>query len=225
MERQTIILTLTISLMVTTLTMIVLLVTNSIFSSNKAEAQKTTVSVTQVTVGGGNNTHPFFGYNPQLVQIKAGSSIVWRAPSSGSPPLEPHTITFVFNPKTMATPDAPFAVPSSTQFMPLPPGANSKPNIVPGGKNGMNTVIVNNAMSYLPALVNAAGNAKIFPQNGNLTISGNEQYINSGWLVPNGGEKLFPGSSHTFTATFQKPGTYSYTCTLHPWMAGKVVVK
>ena len=36
----------------------------------------------------------------------------------------------------MAGPDAPFAVPSSTQFMPLPPDANSKPNIVPGVNNG-----------------------------------------------------------------------------------------
>jgi len=217
------VLILTIALTVATLT--VLLVTNSISSSLKVEAQKSPTSVTQVIVGGGNNTHPFFGYSPQLVQINAGSSIVWKAPSSGAPSLEPHTITFVFNPKTMAGPDAPFAVPSSTQFMPLPPGANSKPNIVPGGKNGMNTVIVSNAMSYLPALIDATGNAKIFPPNGNLTITGNEQYVNSGWLVPNGGEKLFPGSSHTFTATFQNPGTYAYTCTLHPWMEGKVVVK
>lgn len=225
MQRQTIILTLTISLMAATLTMTVLLATNSILSSNKAEAQKTTASVTQVTVGGGNNTYPFFGYSPQLVQIKAGSGIVWRAPSFGSAPLEPHTITFVFNPKTMSGPDAPFAVPGSTQFVPLPQGANSKPNVVTGGKDGMNTVIINNAMSFLPAIVDAAGNAKTFSQNGNLTITGNEQYVNSGWLIPNGGEKLFPGSSHTFTATFQKPGTYSYTCTLHPWMAGKVVVR
>jgi len=220
MERQTIILT--ISLTVATLT--VLLVTNSILYSYKAEAQKT-ASVTQVIVGGGNNTHPFFGYSPQLVQINARSSIVWKAPSSGAPPLEPHTVTFVNNPNTMAGPDAPFAVPSSTQFMPLPPGANSKPNIVPGGKNGINTVIVNNAMSYLPALIDTGGNTKTFPPNGNLTLTGNEQYVNSGWLVPNGGEKLFPGSSHTFTATFEKPGSYSYTCTLHPWMVGKVLVK
>lgn len=205
--------------------MATVVISNSVLFNYKTEAQQTAGSVTQVTVGGGNYTHPFFGYSPQLVQIKAGGSIVWKAPSSGTTPPEPHTITFVINPKTMAGPDSPFAVPSSTQFMPLPPGANSKPNIVPGGKNGMNTVIVSNAMSYLPALVDAAGNAKTFPPNGNLTITGNEQYVNSGWLVPMGGEQIFPGSSHTFTATFQKPGTYGYTCTLHPWMTGKVVVK
>jgi len=194
---------------------------SSISFNYGAKAQQTVA--TQVLVGGGNNTHPFFGYSPQQVQIKAGGRVVWSAPSNAPP--EPHTVTFVFNNKTMAGPDAPFAVPSSTQFMPLPPGANSKPNIVPGGQNGMNTVIVSNAMSYDPALIDATGNAKTFSPNGNLIITGNEQYVNSGWLVPKGGEQIFPHSSHTFTATFQKPGTYSYTCTLHPWMAGKVVVK
>ena len=194
----------------------------SILFNYEAEAPQT--AATQLLVGGGNNTYPFFGYSPQQVQIKAGGSVVWKAPTSNAPP-EPHTVTFVFNNKTTAGPEAPFAVPSSTQFMPLPPGANSKPNIVPGGQNGMNTVIVSNAMSYDPAWVDATGNAKTLPPNGNLTINGNEQYVNSGWLVPKGGEQIFPGSSHTFTATFQKAGTYSYTCTLHPWMAGQVVVK
>jgi len=74
----------------------------------------------------------------------------------------------------------PFAVPDSTKFMPLPPTANCKPNIVLGGKDGMNSVIVSNAMSYSPALIDASGNAKTFPPNGNLTLTGNEQYVNSG---------------------------------------------
>jgi len=152
-----------------------------------------------------------------------GGSVVWSAPINA--PLEPHTVSFVINPKTMTTSDAPFAVQSSTQFMPLPPGANSKPNIVPGGKNGMNTTIVNNAMVYLPATVDGSGNAKTFPPNGNLTLTGTEQYLNSGWILPKGAEHIFPGSSNTFTVMFSKAGTYSYTCILHPWMAGTVVVK
>jgi plastocyanin len=217
MKRKTIILT--TSLMVATLT--VLLATNTIPFSYKADAQQSASN--HVAVGGGNNTHPFYGYSPQQIEIKAGSSVVWSAPANA--PLEPHTVSFVINPKTMAAPDAPFLVPTSTQFVPLPPGANSKPNIVPGSKNGMNTVIINNAMSYLPASIDASGNAKTFPPNGNLTVTGNEQYVNSGWILPKGGEQIFPGSSSTFTVTFSKAGTYSYTCTLHPWMTGKVVVK
>jgi len=196
-------------------------VATSILFNYNAEAQKTVAS--QVLIGGGNITYPFFGYNPQEVRIKAGGSVVWSAPSKA--PLEAHTVTFVFNNKAMTDADVPFAVPSSTQFVPLPPNANSKPNIVTDGKNEMNTVIVSNAMSFAPAIKDAAGNAKTFPANTNFTITGNEQYINSGLLFPKGAEHRIPGSSNTFTATFQKTGTYGYICILHPWMAGIVIVQ
>jgi plastocyanin len=53
----------------------------------------------------------------------------------------------------------------------------------------------------------------------------NEKYVNSGWLVPKGQEKAFPGSSNTFTVTFQKVGTYDYLCELDPWIVGSVTVK
>jgi len=65
-------------------------------------------------------------------------------------------------------------------------------------------------MSYLAALIDAS-NAKTFPPNGNLTTNGellNEQYVNSGWILPKGGEHIFPGSSNTFTVTFSKAGNY-----------------
>jgi plastocyanin len=34
---------------------------------------------------------------------------------------------------------------------------------------------------------------------------------------------LSPGGSYQFT--FTTPGTYSYHCSLHPWMQGTVIVK
>lgn len=34
---------------------------------------------------------------------------------------------------------------------------------------------------------------------------------------------LRPGQ--TYTVTFSKPGTYAYTCTIHPYMHGTVIVK
>jgi hypothetical protein len=74
--------------------------------------------------------------------------------------------------------------------MPLSLDANRKPNVIPGGKNGMNTVIVRNAISYLPTLVNAAGKVNALPPNGNLTITENEQHVNSGWLAPKVGEHI-----------------------------------
>jgi plastocyanin len=56
-------------------------------------------------------------------------------------------------------------------------------------------------------------------------MNGSEKYVNSGWLLPKGQEQDFPGSSNTFTVTFQKAGTYNYVCILRPWMQGLVTVK
>jgi plastocyanin len=179
-------------------------------------------ATTQIQVGGGNATYPFFGYNPQTVQISVGSKVVWTTPSLDF--AEPHTVSFILNNKTMAATFAPFVVPSSTKFSALPPGSNSEPNMIPG-IDGMNTVIVSNARSYNPAVMDSTGNTKIAPPNASFTISGNERYVNSGWLIPKTQEKAYPGSSNTFAVTFQKSGTYGYLCELHPWMSGMVIVK
>jgi plastocyanin len=70
------------------------------------------------------------------------------------------------------------------------------------------------------------GSVKHFaPPNAAYTMNGSEKYVNSGWLLPKGQEQVFPGSSTSFTVTFQKAGTHSYICGLHPWMVGSVVVK
>jgi len=119
----------TVIVLSTLLAVSLLLATNLISLNYKAEAQQTTTTTIKVQVGGGNNTYPFYGYNPQQIQVKVGSKVVWTTPSNA--PIEPHTVTFVLNSKTMTGPDTPFAVPSSTKFIPLPPGSNSEPNIVP----------------------------------------------------------------------------------------------
>jgi plastocyanin len=93
------------------------------------------------------------------------------------------------------------------------------------GKNGTSIALVNNAMSYDPSVIDQKGMAKTYEPNNSLLVNGNEQYINSGWLVPKGTEKIFPGPSTIFTLTIPQCGTYSYTCTLHPWMIGQVVIK
>jgi len=204
-----------VTVVVTTLTLIVPSLSNH-QGVNAVEIKKTIVHA-----GGGNSTNLLAAYVPQRVQISPGQSVTWDNPSVVA---EPHTVTFVFNNKTMTAPDVPFTVRNSTQFSPVPPGANSQPNIIPG-KNGMNIIIVSNARGYYPTLLGSNGHAKVLGPNGNLTITGNELYVSSGWLVPKGQEKAFPGSSTTFTVTFQKMGTYNYICLLHPWMTGSVVVK
>jgi plastocyanin len=193
-------------------------------NSNQVQAQQQQQQANnpiRVAAGGGNATSMLAAFVPQHVQISAGQSVTWDNPS---PVAEPHTVTFVFNNKTIIAPDVPFAVPSSTQFMPLPPGANSQPNMAPG-PNGTNIVIVSNARSYFPTLIDSNGNAKVLGPNGNFTITGNEQYVNSGWLLPKEHQELYPNSSNTFTVNFQKVGTYGYFCAIHPWMVGRVIVK
>jgi plastocyanin len=87
----------------------------------------------------------------------------------------------------------------------------------------MNTILASNARVFNPATVDSKGNVKVSAPNASLTMTGTEQYVNSGWLLPKGNP--IPGTSNTFTVTFQKAGTYNYLCILHPWMVGTVVVK
>jgi plastocyanin len=173
-----------------------------------------------VHAGGGTSTSPLTAFVPQQIQISAGQSVIWDNPSVVA---EPHTVSFVLDNKTATDIVSPFAVPNSTQFSAIPPGSNSEPLKVPGQNN---VIIAVNARSYVPTIIASQGNAThLPPPNVVYTMSGNEKYVNSGWLVPKGQEKTFPGSSDTFKVTFQKAGTYKYICELHPWMIGSVVVK
>jgi plastocyanin len=198
---------------------IMVLISSLLKYSNATNAAATTTI--KIHAGGGNSTDMLATFVPQLVQIKVGQTVSWDNPSTVG---EPHTVTFILNEKTMTGIIVPFAVPNSTKFMPLPPGANSQPKITLG-TNGMNIVSVSNARSYYPTIVGSGGDVKISGPNANFTMSGNEQYVNSGYLLPKQAQQSYPGSSNIFSMTFQKPGTFSYLCLIHPWMTGVVVVK
>ena len=189
-------------------------------NNNNTSSNKTTASAIKVQAGGGNSTAPLTVFVPQNIQVKAGESVTWNNPSTVG---EPHTVSFVLDNKTMTNIVSPFAVPNSTQFAAIPPNSNNEPLKVPGKDN---VVIAVNARSFVPTVIDSQGNAKHFaPPNAAYTMDGTEKYVNSGWLLPKGQEQAFPGSSNTFTVTFQKAGTYNYICGLHPWMIGSVVVK
>jgi len=186
-----------------------------IASVSTAKAQK----MIEVKAGGGNATSPLTQFIPQKVEIKTGQSITWVNPTTVG---EPHTVTFVLDNKTMTGVVSPLAVPNSTQFTPIPPGSNNQPVMMPG----KSVVIALNARSYTPTVIDSQGNVKmIAPPDAKYTLIGSEKYVNSGWLLPKGQEQSFPGSGNTFTVSFQKAGTYSYLCIIHPWMTGQVVVK
>ena len=190
-------------------------------SSNSSNNNSTTTaSSITVHAGGGNSTAPLTAFIPQQIQVSVGQSVTWDNPSTVA---EPHTATFILDNKTATNIVSPFGVPNSTQFTAIPPGSNNEPLKVPGQNN---VVVAVNARSFVPTVIDSQGNVKHFaPPNAAYTMDGTGKYVNSGWLVPKGQEQLYPGSSTSFTVTFQKAGTYHYICQLHPWMTGSVVVK
>ena len=187
--------------------------------ANTANSSKNTA--VKVHAGGGNATDMLAVFAPQHIQVSVGQSVIWDNPTTVA---EPHTVTFVLDNKTMTSIVSPLAVvPNSTRFEAIPPNSNNEPLKGPGPNN---VVIAINARTYIPTVIDSQGSARHFPPpTAAYTINGNEKYINSGWLIPKGMEKEYPGSSTDFTATFQKAGTYHYICLIHPWMTGSVNVK
>ena len=208
----------------------------TIMNVSAVYAQEEEVKEVQAGTGVGNAAIILF--SPQQMQIKAGQSITWYNPT---PVPEPHTVTFLLNNNDnksyAADLIAPFTTISSstttnsTQIMPLIPNSNSEPLMTPDN----DAIIAVNKRAYNPVVVTedstttgggeGGKNVTYMKQNANYSMSGTEDYINSGWLLPKGGENLYPGSGNTFTMTFQKAGTYDYLCIIHPYMTGRVIVK
>ncbi|MDF2770099.1 MAG: plastocyanin [Nitrososphaeraceae archaeon] len=207
----------------------------TIMNISAVYAQEEQVKEVQAGIGVGNAAIILF--SPQQVQIKAGQSITWYNPT---PVPEPHTVTFVLNNNNSDNNNksyaadliAPFTTTTtttnSTQIMPLIPNSNSEPLMSPDN----NAIIAVNKRAYNPVVVikdspttGGGKNVTYMKQNANYSMSGTEDYVNSGWLLPKGQENLYPGSGNTFTMTFQKAGTYDYLCIIHPYMTGRVIVK
>jgi plastocyanin len=191
-------------------------------NTNNAEAQEQPTTVVKVAAGGGNATAPWTIFVPQNVEINAGESVTWYNPTEGA--AEPHTVTFILDNNTMADVVSPLLVANTTKFTSLPPGSNNEALLIPD-KGGMNTLIGINARTYNPVAIDSSGSVKYMSPNANYSMTGTEKYINSGWFLPNGLEKQYPGSGNIFTVKFEKQGTYDYLCILHPWMTGSVIVK
>jgi plastocyanin len=189
----------------------------------QAQEQEQSTAAIRVAAGGGNATAPWTIFVPQRIEIKEGQSVIWHNPTEDAG--EPHTVTFVLDNRTMAGVVSPLGVANTTKFISLPPGSNNEPVLLPdttGG--GMNTILAVNARTYEPAVIDSQGNVTFMKPNANYSMIGTEKYINSGWFLPNGLEKEYPGSGNTFTVKFEKRGTYDYLCILHPWMTGSVIV-
>lgn len=177
-----------------------------------------------VQAGGGNATISFSRFLPKDVQINAGESVTWYNPTEVS---EPHTVTFVMNSKYMTDIIAPFAVSDSTQFIPLPPGANSEAVVIPNGNstNRTNVIAALDARGFYPVVIDSTDNVTYLNPNALYEIDGTEKYVNSGVILPAG--QILPGIPPitTFTVTFKKAGNYDYICIFHPWMTGRIIVR
>jgi len=187
-------------------------------------AQPVETNTKLVHAGQGNATEIVFAFIPQNMVIKAGESITWDNPNIYA---EPHSVTFlneiIYFPEFVV----PFNVTNSIEFSPSDPKTNADPLFVPAEPGEKTkTVMMINARAYLPVVIDSSGNNVTYLEpNSNYNMDGNETLVNSGWLWPEG--QTPPGGSpiSNFTITFEKPGTYSYLCNLHPWMSGSVVVK
>ncbi|AIC14410.1 cupredoxin domain-containing protein [Nitrososphaera viennensis] len=175
--------------------------------------------VFKVMAGGGGATAPLTKFFPTKATIKVGESVTWVNPTRVG---EPHTVTFILNQTQWADLEAPFVVNNSTGITPLAPG-NSQPVTI-SGPNGATAMIGANARAYLPVAIASDGTAMPMPPNANYTMVGTEQYVNSGFIWPNGMAPEGLPPIDTFTVKFEKAGTYDYICILHPWMAGQVAV-
>ena len=185
-------------------------------SSSSSNIPIGNVTKIQAGVGQANISESLF--SPQKVQIKLGDSVTWYNPT---PVAEPHTVSFVLDNKTMTNLITPFAIRNITELVPLPPGSNSQPTIVPG----KNIVLSLNSRVFNPAVIDSQGKVKTVPTNSNYTMTGSEKFVNSGFILPKGKEQAYPGSGNSFTIRFEKAGTYNYICLIHPWMKGTVTVK
>jgi plastocyanin len=135
-------------------------------------------------------------------------------------------VTFVRDDKQIPA-CAPFRIPNSTEFQPIDPNSNSETLFAPepGGPPQTKTVVTVNAIAYEPVVIDSTGkNVTYLAPNSNYTMDGTETYVNSGWLWPQGQSPPGQAPLNNFTVKFQKPGTYTYVCNVHPWMVGSVVV-
>jgi plastocyanin len=189
---------------------------------NQADSQQDN-NVTRVAAGGGNSTDVKTVFIPQNIEVQAGQTISWNNPT---PVGEPHSVTFFKDTNQFPPFLAPFSVPASAEFNALMPSPNLEPLTVTNNDTATKTVVVANARSLSPLVVDSTGqNVTYLPINANYTMDGTESYLNSGWIWPEGQNPPEAPPITDFTVTFQNPGTYGYVCVVHPWMTGSVVVR
>lgn len=188
-----------------------------------AQSSQENTDVVSNTVNVGGNESDWDKFSPQNITINAGESVTWINPM---PVPEPHTVTFLKDPNMLPPLLAPFSIPNNTELTSAIPAPNVEPAVMPDPSNPNNKlVIVDNARATSPVAIDSTGtNVTHLPLNANYTFRGDESYVNSGWIWPEGMSPPGAPPISSFTVTFENAGTYGYICAIHPWMAGTVTV-
>jgi plastocyanin len=175
------------------------------------------------TINAGGNGSNWDKFLPQNTTINAGDSITW---TNHMPAAEPHTVTFIKGDEMFPPLFAVFSIQNNTELTPAMSSPNIAPTILPDQLNpNKKLVVVDNARSSAPVVIDGTRtNITYMQPNANYTFTGEESYVNSGWMWPEG--QAPPGAPliSSFTLTFENKGTYNYICIIHPWMAGTIMV-
>lgn len=97
--------------------------------------------------------------------------------------------------------------------------SNQSPVEQPGAQSGTGKSVAINNMQFQPATIKVkAGESVTWVNNSNMphTVTGANGSAMASATMGNGG---------AFEHTFTEPGTYTYTCALHPSMTGAVIVE
>ena len=179
-------------------------------------------AVSKIINAGGNGSN-WDKFTPQNTTINADESVKWINPM---PAAEPHTVTFINDDEMFPPLFAVFSIPNNTKLTPAMPSPNIAPTILHDQSNPNNKLlVVDNARSSAPVVIDSTKtNITYMQPNANYTFTGDESYVNSGWMWPEG--QAPPGAPpiSSFTVTFEKAGTYNYLCVIHPWMTGTIMV-
>jgi plastocyanin len=184
-------------------------------------------NTTKVAAGGEGPRSVVTWFVPQNVSVRVGDTVTWTNPTTVA---EPHTVSFMKQGDYSANFLSPYLIANSTQLHPAnTEEKNTEPLIIPA-QNGTTTtsdkvIVTANARSTNPVVIDAQQNVKYLPPNANYTSTGDELYINSGWIWPEGQSPPGTAPIKSFSITFEKAGTYDYLCEIHPWMTGRVTVQ
>jgi plastocyanin len=191
----------------------------------QVDSQVQNGTITTVEAGGGGPETVVTWFNPQNVTENVGETVVWINPTVVG---EPHTVTFIRQECYSAAIESPYFIPSDTGLTQTNPNEqNTEPFIIPGQNDTTrrNAIIVVNNRASSPAVINAQNNATYMQPNANYTMTGDELYVNSGWIWPESQIPPVLPPITSFCVTFANAGTYDYVCVIHPWMVGQEVVQ